>query len=417
MAGLTSCANARTGLEGVAPNDTVRRGYPFWRARSVLAGCVERGLLPGAVSLISWRGETFIDAVGNTAFGASSAMQRDTIFRIASMTKPITAAAVMILVDEGKVDLDEPVDRLLPELANRRVLRRIDGPLNDTVPAKRPVTVRDLLTFTWGFGLIFPLDTFPIQKEATALEISRIPPQPALPPRPDEWIRRLGTLPLMYQPGERWLYNTGADVLGVLVARASGAPFDSFLRDRLFTPLGMRDTEFFVPASKLDRLPPVYFQNPATKTLSVYDPVGPNVMSHPPAFLSGAGGLVSTVDDYFAFAQMLLARGTYGRQRIMSAPSVDLMTSDQLTTAQKARSGLFPGFFVTRGWGFGLTMINRPDEISSAPGRYGWDGGFGTSWYNDPTKDLVVILMTQRTLDEASPAVAFWKAVYQSADR
>jgi CubicO group peptidase (beta-lactamase class C family) len=140
-------------------------------------------------------------------------------------------------------------------------------------------------------------------------------------------------------------------------------------------------------------------------------------MSHPPAFPSGAGGLVSTVDDYFAFAQMLLARGTYGRQRIMSARSVDLMTSDQLTTAQKARSGLFPGFFATRGWGFGLTMINRSDEISSAPGRYGWDGAFGTSWYNDPAKDLVVILMTQRTLDEASPAVAFWKAVYQSAER
>ena len=404
-------------MAGVVPHDTARSGRPFRRSYDVLAGAVERGVLPGAVSLVCWRGETSVDSVGSMAFGVANPMRRDTIFRIASMTKPVTAAAVMMLVEDGKVQLDEPVDRLLPELANRRVLRRIDGPLNDAVPAKRPVTVRDLLTFTWGFGLVFPLDTFPIQKEATALEVSQTPPQPAVPPAPDEWIRRLGTLPLMYQPGERWLYNTGADVLGVLVARASGTPFDHFLRERLFAPLGMKDTDFSVPSSKLDRLPTVYFQNPATKALSVYDAVGPNVVSQAPAFPSGAGGLVSTVDDYLAFAQMLLARGLYGRERILSARSVDLMTSDHLTAAQKARSGLFPGFFVTRGWGFGLTMINRPDEISSVPGRYGWDGGFGTSWYNDPTRDLVVILMTQRAMDDSTPAPAFWKAVYQSVDR
>ena len=405
----------KNGRSRVEPNGRAHEGSSFRQAHEILAVAVERGVVPGAVSLISWRGETAIDAIGNMAFGASTAMRRDTIFRIASMTKSITAAAVMVLVDDRKIQLDDAVDRFLPELADRRVLRRIDGPLDDTVPSIRPVTVRDLLGFTWGFGLLFPLDVLPIQKAASALGVSQKLPLPAAL-TPNEWIRRLGTLPLMYQPGERWLYHTGADVLGVLVARASGQPFESFLRERLFEPLGMRDTDFSVPASKLDRLPTVYVQTPSSKTLAINDAVGPNVMSHAPGFPSGAGGLVSTVDDYVAFARMLLARGVFGGERILSARSAELMTSDHLTDQQKAKSGLYPGFFASRGWGFGLTVFDRPDEISSMPGRYGWDGAFGTSWYNDPTKDLVVILMTQRTMDEASPAPAFWKAVYRSLE-
>jgi CubicO group peptidase (beta-lactamase class C family) len=395
--------------------DRGRAGPSFRQAHDVLTGCVKRGVLPGAVSLICWRDEISVDAVGSIAFGARSVMRRDTIFRIASMTKAITAAAVMILVDDGKIQLDEPVDRLLPEIASRRVLRRIDGPLDDTIAANRPVTVRDLLDFSWGFGLLFPPDVLPIQKAASALGLNQMPTPPVM--TPNEWMRRLGTLPLMYQPGERWLYHTGADVLGVLVARASLQPFDSFLRERLLKPLGMHDTDFSVPASKVDRLPPVYVQTPGTKTLTINDAMGADVMIHAPAFPSGAGGLVSTVDDYLAFARMLHARGVSGRERILSARSVELMTSDHLTGTLRAKSGLYPGFFANRGWGFGMTVVDRPDEISSAPGRYGWDGIFGTSWYNDPTRDLVVILMTQRTMDEASPAAAFFKAVYRSVNR
>jgi CubicO group peptidase (beta-lactamase class C family) len=384
------------------------------RLHKLLAGYVDRGILPGAVVLLGRGAEVWVDPVGAHMVGGGTAMRRDTIFRIASMTKPITAAATMMLVEAGKIRLDEPVDRLLPELANRRVLKSIDVGLEDTVPAVRPIVVRDLLAFTMGFGIVFPLDTYPIQNATSQLHVSEIPPRPHAFPEPDEWMRRLGTLPLMYQPGERWLYNTPADVLGVLVRRASGQPFDAFLRDRIFEPLGMSDTGFNVPPAKIFRVPEVYFANPETKALVPYAPLAATELIRMPAFPSGAGGLYSTVDDFHVFARMLLNGGEHNDRRILSADSVRQMTTDQLTPQQKAGSGLFPGFFNNRGWGFGVSMITRADDVSAVPGRYGWDGGFGTYWYNDPAKRLVGMLMTQRAIDQQSPAPAFWKAVYES---
>src|SRR5260370_13746275 len=188
------------------------------------------------------------------------------------MTKPIRPVGAMILVEDYKLRLDEPVDRLLLELANRKVLKRIDGPLDETVPANRPIIVRDLLTFTMGFGLVFVSpDASSILKAANEQQIGMGAPAPSATPAPDEWMRRLGTLPLMYQPGERWMYNTGADVLGVLIARASGQPPETFLRERIFEPLGMKDTSFSVPATKLDRLATSYWTNFATRALEIYD--------------------------------------------------------------------------------------------------------------------------------------------------
>jgi CubicO group peptidase (beta-lactamase class C family) len=279
------------------------------RMHDVMAGHVERGDVPGLVTLISRQGEVHVDAIGAKTLGGSDPMRRDTIFRIASMTKPITAAAAMILVEECKLRLDEPVDRLLPELANRKVLKRIDGPLDDTVPAKRPITLRDLLTFRMGFGSVMaPPGTYPIQKAMSDLQIGGDgPPNPSKTPAPDEWIRRLGTLPLMHQPGEKWMYNTGSDVLGVLIVRVSGQPFATFLRERIFEPLGMKDTDFSVPSGKLDRLPGCYSGNPKTGALEIYDDARASQWSRPPAFPSAAGGLVSTVDDYLAFCQMMLS--------------------------------------------------------------------------------------------------------------
>ncbi len=217
-------------------------------------------------------------------------MRRDTIFRISSMTKPITAAAAMILVEECALRLDEPVDRLLPELADRRVLKRLDGPLDETVPANRPITVRDLLTFRLGFGLIMATpDACPILKAAIDQGDRRRARRSRLAmPAPDEWLRRLGTLPLMYQPGERWLYSTGSDVLGVLIARAAGQPFDAFLRERIFAPLGMKDTGFSVPAAELDRLATGYWTNPQTGTLDALRR-GPGRPMEPPARVSLRG--------------------------------------------------------------------------------------------------------------------------------
>src|SRR5437899_7603057 len=366
------------------------------RMHEVMAGYVERGEVPGLVTLISRRGEVHVDVIGTQAIGASPPMRRDTIFRISSMTKPITAAATMILVEECKVRLDELVDRWLPELAERKVLRRLEGPLDDTVPTNRPITVRDLLTFRMGFGqMMAPPDAYPILSAANEQQIGMGPPSPSTMPAPNEWMRRLGQLPLMHQPGEQWMYNTGSDVLGVLIARTSGQPLETFLRQRIFEPLEMRDTGFSVPEASLDRLATSYWTDPASGKLTVYDEARGGQWSYPPAFPSGAGGLVSTIDDYLAFGQMMLSQGKHGNERILSRLSVELMTTDQLTPEQKAVSGLVPGFFDNQGWGFGVSVITRRDDLAAVPGRYGWDGGLGTSWHSDPREEMVTILLTQ----------------------
>jgi CubicO group peptidase (beta-lactamase class C family) len=390
------------------------------RMHDVMAGYVERGEVPGLVTLVSRRGEVHVDAIGMKAVGGSDPMRRDTIFRISSMTKPITAAATMILVEECKLRLDEPVDRWLPEMAERKVLKRLDGPLDDTVPANRPITVRDLLTFRMGFGqMMAPPDAYPILKAASEQQIEMGPPNPSIVPAPDEWMRRLGRLPLMHQPGEKWMYNTGSDVLGVLIARASGQELPAFLRERIFEPLGMKDTGFSVPAASLDRLATSYWTDPESGALAVYDEAEGGQWSRPPAFPSGAGGLVSTIDDYLAFGQMMLSLGKHKSLRILSRLSVELMTTDQLTPEQKAVSGLVPGSFDSHGWGFGVSVVTRRDDIAAVPGRYGWDGGMGTSWYSDPREEMVTILMTQRAWTSPSPpdvCLDFWTSAYQAID-
>ena len=388
------------------------------RMHDVMAGYVERGDVPGLITLVSRRGEVYVDVIGAQAFDASSPMQRDTIFRISSMTKPITAAATMVLLEECKVRLDDPVDDLLPELAERRVLKRLDGPLDDTVPANRPITVRDLLTLRMGFGqMMASPDEYPILSAANELQIGMGPPSPSTTPAPDEWMRRLGQLPLMHQPGEKWIYNTGSDVLGVLIARASGQPFETFLRERIFEPLKMQDTSFSIPTTSLDRLATSYWPNVTSEKLTVYDEAINSQWGHPPAFPSGAGGLISTIDDYLAFGQMMLSQGKHGSERILSRLSVEAMTTDQLTSEQRAVSGLFPGFFNSYGWGFGVSVFTRRDDIASVPGRFGWDGGLGTSWYSDPREDMVIILMTQCALTSKAPVnVDFWTLAYQAID-
>jgi CubicO group peptidase (beta-lactamase class C family) len=387
------------------------------RMREMMAGYVERGDPLGLVWLVSRRGEVHADFAGAMAPNGKP-LQRGAIFRISSMTKPVTAVAAMILVEECRLRLEEPVDRLLPELADRQVLKRLDGPLDETIPANRPITVRDLLTFTMGFGLVFASpETHPILAALADLNLGQGIPAPDGAPEPDEWLRRLATLPLMAQPGEQWMYNTSADVLGVLIARAAGQPLEDFMRERIFEPLGMKDTGFSVPPEKLDRLPTEYWTNYMTGAMEVYDePSGQ--WSHPPTFPFAAGGLVSTVDDYLAFAQMLLNNGIYDGGRILSRPAVELMTSDQLTPAQKGPS-LEPGFWDSHGWGYCLSVTTRRAALAGGPGRYGWDGGMGTSWYNDPREGLITLLMTQRAWPSATPPPLFrdfWTLAYQAID-
>jgi CubicO group peptidase (beta-lactamase class C family) len=319
----------------------------------------------------------------------------DTIFRIASLTKPILATATMMLVEDGRLALDEPVDRLLPELANRKVLKRIDGPLDDTVPANRPITVEDLLTFRMGYGMVFEptfQPPYPIINAADELQLVMGPPDPRTPHSPDEWIKLFGTLPLMYQPGERWQYNAGSLVLSVLAARASGQPLEDLFRTRIFEPLGMKDTGFWMPAERTGRLPSYYMTNPQTGKLELQTLSPPSEWTRPPAFPAGSAGLLSTVDDYLAFSLLLLNKGVHRDERLLSERSVNLMTTNHLTPEQMAGGG--PAL-AGRGWGFGMAIVTAPDEVSPVPGRYGWDGGYGTSWFNDPNRNLVAIAMTQ----------------------
>jgi CubicO group peptidase (beta-lactamase class C family) len=381
------------------------------RLHRAMAAAVDRGDLPGVVTVLSRGSETVMDAIGTQAFGDPVPMRFDTIFRIASLSKPIAAAAAMILVEDGKLALDEPVDRLLPELANRRVLRRLDGPVDDTVPAVRPITVDDLLTLRMGIGAIMAPGEYPIVQ---AMIEQRVAVGPFLPDAasPDAWIADLGRLPLMRQPGEAWLYDTGLTVLGVLIARASGRPLEDFMHQRVFAPLGMKDTGFSVPAGKLDRLAGSYMRDPATGQLGVFDPAGSaSRFSRPPGFPSASGGLVSTAGDYLAFAATMLNQGEHEGKRLLSKRSVELMTTDHITPRQKAVSPFGPGFWDKCGWGLGLSIVHRPQP--GEPRGFGWLGGYGTAAHWDPHSGLIAILMTQRMMESpAAPQVFtdFWLA-------
>jgi CubicO group peptidase (beta-lactamase class C family) len=385
------------------------------RLHRVMAGHVEAGRVPGLVALVERGGETHVDVIGTAEVGGSVPMRRDTIFRISSMTKPITAAAVLILIEECRLRLDEPVDRLLPELAGRRVLRSPDAQIDDTVPAERPITVRDALDFRLGLGMILTSEAFgyPFFQAAQELGIAGFgPPQPDLPHTPDEWLRQVATLPLIDQPGRRWSYNIGSYVQSILVERASGRPFPEFVRERIFEPLGMTDTGFAVPATDLDRFTASYGVG-EDGALELYDPREGSTWSRMPALPDGAGALVSTADDYLAFARMLLGKGEYRGERILSRRSVELMTSDRLTPQQSMES-----FGGVDGWGYGVGVGLRQEDLWRTPGRYGWDGGLGTSWYNDPAEGLVAILLTQRMeYPTGNPVwLDFWTSVYAALE-
>jgi CubicO group peptidase (beta-lactamase class C family) len=388
------------------------------RVRDLLERHVDAGFAPGAVAVVARHGAVHVETVGNLAFegpSSSTPMAADTICRLGSMTKPIVAACAMTLVEDCTLRLDDPVDALLPELADMNVLADPDGPLEDTVPANRPITLRDLLTYTLGTGMTVGAasGTAPI---SDALGPLQSPPLGALPPSPDEWIRRLGEIPLVYQPGERWMYDFAANVTPVLIARATGKSFGEALRERVCEPLGMKDTGFSVGGESIGRLATAYARDDATGRVVVED--GPDGRwSRPPAFESGGGGLVSTAADWLAFASALRAGGTHRGERVLARPSVTLMTSDHLTPAQKAVSGFWPGYFDDIGWGFGMAVRTRRTHLGPSVGSYGWNGYYGTVWYNDPAEDMTTILMIQRAEPPSLPIyLDFWTSVYQAID-
>jgi len=385
------------------------------RMHQVLLGHVERKEMPGLVALVSHHGDVHVETLGTLSFDSLAPMKRDTIFRIASITKIITAVAAMILVEECKLHLDESIDRWLPELANRRVLRSISSQLDDTVPARRAITVRDLLTYCMGFGSVMAMpNTYPIQKLIREYRIGGDGPMlPSQPPSMNEWLQRLGSLPWLAQPGERWMYHVSGDALGALIARVSGQTLGKFMRERIFDPLGMKDTAFHVPPETIDRLPGFYSFNQQSQQLDLFDDPASSAWRTEPAFELGGGGLASTMDDYFSFSRMMLNQGRCGGERILSRATVELMTSDQVTAGQRTGSELFFGTYSS--WGLGMAVDIRPNEIFHTPGRFGWTGGFGTTAYVDPVEGVIGILFTQRMMDSPEPPKVFtdfWTLAY-----
>ena len=356
----------------------------------IVADAVQQGQAPGIVAGVARGDDLHVATAGVMSIGGAP-MRRDTLFRISSVTKPMTAAVVLALIEEGLLELDGPVDPILPELAARRVLRRPDGPLDDTVPAERSITVRDLLTFTWGFGMhgsmLAASEPWPIVTATNDRDLHALgPPAPAGLPDPDTWLARLGELPLMAQPGERWLYQTGSQVLGVLCARVTGRSFEDVMRERLLAPLGMDDTGFHAPGSR--RLATAYGRQ-GGELVVMDEPAGQ--WSRPPVFHDGGAGLISSLDDVLAFGRMLRRGGA----RVLTAATVVEMTRNQLSPRQMREK--WPGydFLDGRGWGYGLSVLDD--------GRYSWDGGLGTAWSNVPELDLTVVVMTQRAWDETGP--------------
>lgn len=358
--------------------------------RAAAASHVAPDRVPGLVALVASGDQVHVETLGTLSVGGPP-VQRDTLFRIASITKPVTGAATLALIEEGLVGLHEPVDVLLPELGRPRVLRRLDGALDDTVPAGRPITTRDLLTFTFGFGMMTEMfmapEPWPIVAAVDKLRLGALgAPDPAHKPDPDTWMAAFGSLPLMAQPGERWMYNAGALVLSVLLSRAAGQSFGEVLRTRIFEPLDMADTTFWT--GQPDRLATAYQATP--DGLAVADPPD-GAWSKPPAFEDGAAGLVSTVDDLYAFARML----TRGGAPVLGPESVAAMTVDQLTPEQKAHGGLGFDFFDHQSWSYCQAVQDT--------GAFGWDGGYGSTWLVDPARDLIVIVQTQRMFDSPKP--------------
>jgi CubicO group peptidase (beta-lactamase class C family) len=247
-----------------------------------------------------------------------------------------------------------------------------------------------------GHGLIAdpPHASVPVTQDAERLRLTMAEPDPRTPHDPDTWITLFGTLPLMAQPGTAWHYNTGSLVLGVLVARVAGRPLGDVMTQRLFGPLGMRSTGFWLPADQAQRLPACYLTDPATGVLTPQTASSPDVWSRPPVFPSGAGGLVSTADDVLAFGKFMLSRGLAGPKRLLSEAAVEAMTTNHLTPEQIAGGG---AFLSGQGWGYGMAVAVAPDEVSGTPGRYGWAGGSGTLWFNDPVTGRIAILLTQVT--------------------
>ena len=368
-----------------------------------LQSVVDSGDLSGAVTLVWRNGEELqFNAVGKRDIEAGLPMTRDTIFRIASMTKPITSVAVMMLLEEGKLALEDPIAKWAPEFAKMRVLRDATGPLDETYPSPRDITIEDLLThragLAYGFTSIGPIAYAHQKALGDVLNIDMTP---------DDWMKALASLPLSYPPGERFHYSHATDVLGFIVGRIGGKGFREFLRERIFGPLGMVDTDFYVPVEKRGRAAVVYRLD---EKLEKLEPVPFKQYEAPPNFTGGGGSLVSTLDDYLKFARMMLNEGELDGRRYLNAETVRLMRANRLTDEQRRIPFMGIPFWMGQGFGLGLSVITDPEKQAwmgaGSKGAFGWPGAFGTWWQASPEDGLILIYLIQNSMPLGPEAAA-----------
>jgi CubicO group peptidase (beta-lactamase class C family) len=365
--------------------DTIRRD---------LQGFVDRGELAGIVALASRHGEIIFDEVmGCSNLETQAPMRPDTLFRIASMSKPITSVAALMLIEEGKIALDMPVSRFVPELANRLVLKNPAGPLDDTVAAHREITIEDLMTHRSGIAYGFLCED-PLRSAYDAAV-----GDPVMNPLTvDAWLSGLGTLPLTCQPGERFQYGHSSDVLGFLIGRIEGKPFRQVLRERILDPLGMPDTDFWLPLDKRDRLACIYGYDAGADHLKPVDIV---MYDDPPAYTPGGGGLISSAPEYHRFVRMLLNEGELDGVRLLRPETVRMMRTNRLTPEQRLAPFFGMPLWQKSGFGLGVALVEDPIDNVYGCGRAGsmnWPGIFGTWWQADPVEDVIMIFLVQHSV-------------------
>ena len=372
-------------------------------APDALQGAIDSGDLAGGVTLIWRKGEVVQLALrGKRDLAKGLPMERDTLFRIASMSKPITSVAVLMLMEEGKLKLDDPITKWAPEFATMRVLKSAEGSLDDTVAAARDITIDDLMThrsgLSYGFASVGPIAH---AYEATLGDVMNTNATP------DAWMEALASLPLLYQPGERFQYSHATDVLGFIVGRIAGMDFRQFLIERIFQPLGMVDTDFYIHPDKRDRAAIVYRLNETTGAL---EEVVFRRHDTPPPWCGGGGGLISTADDYLKFARMLLNGGEVDGVRLLKPETVSMMRTNRLTGAQRAIPFMGMPFWIGQGFGLGVSVILDAEKQAwmgaSSDGSFGWPGAFGTWWQADPAKEMILIYLVQNSMPLGPEAIA-----------
>lgn len=387
---------------------------------SAISGHVDAGELAGAATLI-WRGGQIVEsaAIGRRDLDAGLPVERDTIFRIASMSKPVTTVAALILLDEGRFHLDDPIATCAPELTRMRVLRNPDGPLDETNPTARPITFRDLLTHCSGltYGDFHRGPIGGAYAETLGKQIDN-------ELTPDEWIARLATLPLIDQPGAAFHYSVSTDLLGFLIARLEGASLGEVLNRRIFASLNMRDTTFLVPRDKRDRCASLCgFDAEGHLTTLTAAPGGQALKERPETmtFESGGQGLWSTIDDYLAFARALIGDAPNG-VALLRAETLAMMTSNQLTPEQRVTARMFgrPIFASGHGYGMGVAVVMEPEKADplrcrGGVGTIGWPGAYGGWWQADPNDHSVLIFLAHNMVELSQMArgigLGVWSAI------